>query len=97
MQPVAIPLVPNELDKHFANISRQEIKMYASDRAISFKVTNEFGSDAGDITYLGEGEWRIYVDNFPSQKKYFATNLPMKTVDQFAADVARTGLKLIPV
>lgn len=59
-----------------------------------FRVLDSNGSDAGNINYMGRNEWRVEVDNFPSSKKYFAWNLPMQTVRDFANDIARTGLDL---
>jgi hypothetical protein len=65
------------------------------DRFASYRVVNEYGSDAGNIAVLGGSEVRIFVDNFPGQKKYYSCNYPVKTIEQFEMDVARTGLKLV--
>jgi hypothetical protein len=47
------------------------------------------------ISFLGKNEWRVYVDNFPAEKKYFQWNLPIKTLNDFIRDINRTGLELI--
>jgi hypothetical protein len=87
-----IPLYPLNIDQLFSNVERLN-----DDRCQAFRVCNEYGSDAGTLSYLGKNEWRIYVDNFPGEKKYFSTNLPMNTVRDFLNDISRTGLKLIAV
>ena len=89
---LVIPLYPLNIDHLFSNIERLD-----DDRCESFRVRNEHGSDAGTMSYLGKNEWRIFVDNFPGEKKYFSTNLPMNTVLDFLTDISRTGLKLIAV
>ncbi|NOY72412.1 MAG: hypothetical protein GXP14_08545 [Gammaproteobacteria bacterium] len=84
-----LPLYPLSLDSIFSNVKRIEYS-----RHHNYRVVNEHGSDAGMLTYLGRNEWRAYVDNFPSQKKYYAWNLPMNTIGDFMFDVSRTGLEL---
>ncbi len=50
--------------------------------------------DIAEINYLGEGEWRLYIDNFPMRKLYYSTNFPIKTAKQFAKEMKRIGLNL---
>lgn len=39
-------------------------------------------------------ELSIEVDNFPGQKKYFSTTLPIDTYSQFASELERAGLEI---
>jgi hypothetical protein len=94
-------LVPDQLDKYFENVvphvenSQMHTWVGVGDRFI-YSVLNEYGNEAGNITYLAEGGWRFFVDNYPSPKKYYSTNLPIKTLKQFTDVMHRTGLKLMP-
>lgn len=87
---------PKDLAKHFDNLELCKTELHMPRERIGYIVKSKTGGDAGTIAYLGQGEWRVFVDNFPSQKKYFSTNLPIKSVQEFADDMARTGLDLIP-
>jgi hypothetical protein len=78
------------LDAVFANVERIDDGRFAV-----YKVLDKYGSDAGMITCMSGNEIRIYVDNFPAQKKYYSSNYPIETVDQFEIDIARTGLNLM--
>jgi hypothetical protein len=86
---LVMPLYPLGIENIFSNVERVE-----DDRFQVFRVRDENGSDAGMMTYMGKNEWRVFVDNFPCQKKYFSTNLPINTVQQFIDDISRTGLGL---
>ena len=90
MSDLLCKLYPLKLNSLFSNVEKVDDNKFQV-----FRVVNEHGSDAGMITYLGENEWRIYVDNFPLQKKYFTTNLPMNTVQDFINYMQRTGLVLL--
>ncbi len=83
--------VPDNLDMHYRNVRRIEMRYPA------FEVLDEHGSTAGTITYLGMNNVRVYVDNFPREKKYFNCNYPIRDKQQFEADIARTGLVLVGV
>lgn len=87
---LVMPLDVKAIDQLFQNVERVE-----DERCESYRVRDQYGHDAGAINYLGKNEWRVFVDNFPSQKKYFAWNLPIKTVGEFIADIQRTGLVLV--
>ncbi|GAB0154637.1 hypothetical protein [Marinobacterium sp. BA1] len=94
---VSTTLCRKALDKHFSNVKPIEndgCHTY-SDKIKAFMVYGDYGQEIGMISYLGEGEWRIYVDNFPGQKQYFSTNLPIRSVQELVAEVARTGMVLI--
>jgi len=78
------------LDSFFENLERVEDGRFAV-----YRVSDEHGHDAGLITCMSGSEIRVYVDNFPGQKKYFSSNYPVPTIEQFEADIKRTGLKLV--
>ena len=57
-------------------------------------VRDKIGHDAGDIGF-GNGGMLVFVDNFPSQKKYYRQEIPIRTWAEFESDIARAGLPLI--
>ncbi len=57
-------------------------------------VVDEIGNQAGQIMFSGD-ELNIEVDNFPGQKKYYSTTLPIKTYLQFAGELERAGLTIL--
>lgn len=83
---------PHQLQKYYGNLS-----VIDDDQFSNYAVLDKFGNQVGQILYMGNHEWRYYVDNFPANKKYFTSNLPVLTKEQFDADIQRTGLKLIHV
>ena len=46
------------------------------------------------ITFLDNSELRIFIDNFPGQKRYYESNIPIRTIKEFQSVIERTGLKL---
>ncbi len=80
---------PSKLHEIFCNV-----QAVPDDRFSVYRVIDDYGSEAGMLSHLGGHEWRAFVDNFPGQKKFFSWNLPALTLDQFEADVKRTGLRL---
>lgn len=85
-------LDPKHIDKLFGNVEKTK-----SDIFDEFLVTDKNGNETALIAYMGSGEWRIRVDNFPLPRKYFSTNLPILNAKQLIDDVARTGIELIPI
>lgn len=81
---------PKQLGQYYSNLA-----IIDDDKFSNYAVLNDVGSHVGQILYMGNHEWRYYVDNFPANKKYFANNLPVFTKEQFEADIQRTGLMLI--
>ncbi len=59
------------LDSVFENIER-----VPDDRFAAYQVLDEYGSSAGTISCLGGDVIRVYVDNFPRQKKILRMQLP---------------------
>lgn len=57
-------------------------------------IVSEDKGDIAEINYLGNGEWRIFIDNFPNQKKFYTYNFPINSVEQFIDDMKRIGLNL---
>lgn len=94
---IALPFNPKDTDFYFKNVSKVTHNKFAdNNKDAVFRVFDEHGNDTGMISYLGENEWRVYVDNFPGEKQYYQWNLPTKTLDDFIRDVGRTGLKIVP-
>ncbi|MFK5951021.1 MAG: hypothetical protein QM500_19890 [Methylococcales bacterium] len=87
-----IPFDPEHLEVVFSNL--QQMENSECRKHAAYRVIGDLGSDAGCIAYLGDNEWRVYVDNFPGQKKYYASNLPIDNLQQFMDDIKRTGLEL---
>ncbi len=83
---------PHQLEQYYRNLS-----VIDDDKFSNYAVLDKIGNHVGQILYMGNHEWRYYVDNFPANKKYFANNLPVLTKEQFEADIQRTGLKLLSV
>ena len=81
-----------ELERWFKNVERLE------DIAGSwtYRVQDQYGNDAGMIQYGKWAEsWLFFVDNFPAEKKYYQTDLPMMTVGDMQRDATRAGLELV--
>ena len=57
-------------------------------------VTNEGGSDIAEIAFLGIGEWRFEIDNYPMKRKHYHTNFPINTAEEFMCEAKRIGLEL---
>ena len=83
---------PKHLEQLYSNLAVVEDKQFSN-----YAVLDKIGNYVGQMLYVGNHEWRYYVDNFPANKKYFANNLPVLTKEQFEADIQRTGLKLLSV
>lgn len=80
---------PSKLHETFSNV-----QLVPDDRFTVYRVLDQYGSEAAMLSHLGGNEWRAFVDNFPGRKKFFSWNLPALTLDEFEADVKRTGLRL---
>lgn len=50
--------------------------------------------DIAEISFLGRGEWRFFIDNFPQQKKFYQTNFPMVNVYRFIEEMSLIGIPL---
>lgn len=57
-------------------------------------VVSGLNGDVAEINYLGNNEWRIFIYNFPMQKKFFTYNFPIDSAGQFMEDMKRIGLNL---
>jgi len=79
------------VDQHFTNVTRDPAALW-----VTYEVNDKHGNTTGTITFPEADEMRIFVDNFPGAKKYFSSNLPMRSLEQLQADIDRTGLTLIP-
>lgn len=88
---------PAMLDKYFDNVSRVEHMSSRGDNLTVWLVVDKYGNESGRLSYFtSNNQWDIYVDNFPSPKKYYSTNIPIKSAGKFFDDVNRTGLVLVP-
>lgn len=56
---------------------------------------NQGGKFLGTIRFSREFQtWDFYLDNFPGDKKFFRTNLPYYSWEQFRLDCERMGINL---
>lgn len=83
---------PMHLEQYYSNVGVVEDKKFSS-----YVVLDQVGNEVGQIVYMGDHEWRYLVDNFPAEKQFYSSNLPVKTKEQFESDIQRIGLKLIPI
>jgi len=81
-------LDPKKIDQHFLNVRR-----VVDDKCEHYAVRH-LVNDIANVTYWGNGEWRIYVDSFPLNKRCYATNIPIRTVQEFTDMMGRLGLVL---
>lgn len=38
-------------------------------------------------------QWRFVIDNYPRQRKFYSTNLPYRSIDDFEYDLERMGIE----
>ncbi len=50
--------------------------------------------DIAEILYFAKNEWKIIIDNFPRQRKFYSTNMPIITIEDFISEMARIDLKI---
>ncbi len=73
----------------------ERIEQKKSSASFDFNYTLlEAKGEVAQISYLGKNEWRIFIDNYPSTKKYYSTNFPIVTVERFMAEMKHIGLNL---
>ena len=60
-----------------------------------YVVVNEHGTYIAQIVF-NHNEMMIEVDNFPSEKKYYNSGLPIRSINEFMNDVQRAGVTLLP-
>lgn len=82
-------LYPDKLENSYTNLVRVEDNEF-----IRYVVSNNQGSDVGQICYMDNHEWRFEVDNYPHPKKWFTTNVPVYTIEQFQSIIDRIDLRL---
>jgi hypothetical protein len=74
------PFNHEELCYLFKNIESVE----SHDALIKYRYNiNSNRGYEGDFSLLGYKDYRLYRDNYPGIKKYFASNLPINTVSDF--------------
>lgn len=74
----------------------QNIRLQRTDGRVLHYLVQTGCNWVDEISFLSPTEMRIQVDNFPGQKLWFASNLPLGTMEDFRRDVERAGLNLIP-
>ena len=81
------------LDEKFDNVTRKET---GTDLTEKYLVTNSKG-DAGEIYYFVNKphELRIFIDNYPRQKKEFSTSIPFESLKEFQEKLLFLGLELV--
>ena len=80
----------NTLEHQFVGLQRVEQSNYPH----HFLLNNKFGSTVAQIVWLNNNELRVEIDNFPHDKKYFSSNIPVRTQKEFISDMERIGLFL---
>ncbi len=80
----------SKLDTVFSKLKKPGQQNYE----YHYVVVDDIGNHAGQIMFSGD-ELSIEVDNFPSQKKYFSTTLPINSYSQFANELDRAGLPIL--
>lgn len=87
---------PSVIDRHFSNV--ELITHLSNETKYVWSVMDTCGNQTGSlIHHRNQNQWDIFVDNFPAQKKYYSTNIPIRTLTEFIGDVSRTGLILFNV
>jgi len=57
-------------------------------------MLNDGAKDIMQITYLGDNEWRFFIDSFPFPKRYYSTNFPIKTTERFISEIKHLGVTI---
>lgn len=87
---------PSVIDKHFSNV--ELVTHLSSETKYVWSVMDVCGNQTGSLTHhRNQNQWDIYVDNFPSQKKYYSTNIPIRTLPEFVSNITGTGLVLFNI
>lgn len=83
-------LVKSELNAVFERTRKNE----SVGRNYRYSLTDEHGNDIAQFAFQPTGELLIEIDNFPRDKKYYSTNLPIRTYTEFKSELARVGLDI---
>ncbi len=59
-----------------------------------YAVLNREGSTAAQIVFHDGGKLCVEVDHFPGQKRYYSSDFPIRSVDDFVSDMRRAGIEL---
>jgi hypothetical protein len=74
-----------EIMSHFSNVRE------ANKHCGAWIASNEKG-DYLEIIDLGQGETRFIHDNFPMQRRFFNSNIPYNSINDFIHDMQRMGI-----
>ena len=82
----------SDLSESFENIHRQK------DTALgkSFVVLDKNGISYLELFELGENQIRFVHDNFPMSRRFFNTNIPYTSLEDFESDLRRMNLPIPP-
>lgn len=83
---------PASLPDIFPQIERR----YHANVPHCYVVKSDEGSTVAVILWTRSKVMNIEIDNFPHDKRYFSSDIPIRSLDEFVSDMARIGLKLEP-
>jgi hypothetical protein len=83
-------LVKSEINVAFERIRKNK----SIGRSYRYSITDVHGNDIAQFAFQPSGELLIEIDNFPQQKQYYSTNLPIRTYTEFKSELARVGLDI---
>ncbi|MEX1120890.1 MAG: hypothetical protein WED82_02065 [Balneolales bacterium] len=94
-----VPFVYDEFDPQkihlvFHNIN-QKPKHGIGVAKNAWFITDQTGNQVDEIYLFQNNEFRFCIDNYPCQRKFYVTNMPYKTYEDFSADLERIGIELI--
>ena len=73
---------------------RAEVRDWRGADGKKLVLRNEKGDYAEVMLFAENREWRFMLDNFPFQRKFFASNIPINTIEEFESDLNRMGIPL---
>ncbi len=57
-------------------------------------IFHQNGADYLEVYVLDENNIRYIDDNFPGQRRFFNSNIPIRSIDDFESDLIRMRIKL---
>jgi hypothetical protein len=80
-----------ELCERYENIRKQKRPDVGTE--VTYWIKDKIGNDAGSVSF-GKTRMCVYLDNFPGQKKFYRSEIPIETLEELENDLKRCGLKL---
>jgi len=81
----------SEIMECYENVTPQK----ETEHGKSFAVSNEKGHYM-EVFDLGHNEIRFIKDNFPMPRRFFNTNIPYTSLEDFESDLRRMNLPIPP-